>query len=1068
MKYAIRLMLLMSLFISALYAQGTTTAGLYGIATDMKGQPMPGVNVVALHVPSGTKYGTTTRDDGNFTIPNLRVGGPYTVSASGVGFKQEKKENIWLALSQNLRISFSLVEETVEMSGVTVSAERNAVMSATHTGSAANVSRTEIDRLPSISRNFQDYYKLSPYFNGSGSNAVGRNNKYNNIQIDGANFTDLFGLGSTGTPAGQSSVTVTPISLDAIEEFQIVISPFDVRQSNFTGAGINAITRSGTNEIKGSVFYNARNENFAGVSPDAFEKKLATFSEKTYGFRIGGPIIENKLFVFANAELARRDAPFERHFNQAADGSNAYKASADTLAKISSYLKNNFGYETGSWSTIPQLDNSDKIFVRFDYNIDESNKLTARWNYLNALDDNSPSRFRNSNSVYSENSRYKLINKTNSVGLQFTSLFGNIASNEFSAGYNHQLDNPTYYGTAFPTVQITTQGDALAVGAEEFRHQNKLVQDVIELTDNFSWYVATDHTVTFGASANLINFENLFISDNFGYYEYPSAAAFLAGGAPTAYSYRYSATNDPLQEANWGYRQFGVYVQDEWTVSPSLKVTGGIRFDLPTYPDKPNYNARFDSTFSAHGYDLSTDKLPATYIAISPRIGFNYAVDEERNTQIRGGIGIFYGRFPAVWVSNQYSNTGVDFYTVTTAPSSFIGNAYGQPKSASSLPTAEVDVTDPNFKAPSIIRYNLAVDQQLPYDLVASVEGIFSSNINDVYYQNINLAGLKENGGLTPGGKLVGENREVWSNITNATGAYNTTGRFVDTKFTAVYLVKNTDQGYNANIVAQVQRKNIHDGLYANLGYTWGLAKDVGGTNSTTASSGWRFNPSQGDPNNPVLAYADGDRRHRIFGTVSYRYDWDWNGLATTVGAYYNGLSGRAFSYLVNGDVNGDGNTGSNSNDLMYIPKSASDIVLVTSAGAAAPQSDYDALMAFINSDSYLKDNKGKISERNAARSPWSHQVDLRITQEIPTIMGQKVELTFDILNFTNLLNKKWGWTNLVANQSTLSLLTFKNVATTGPNAGRPQYTLGSTTDPSIPNDGLSRWSAQFGLRYTF
>ena len=1078
------LVMLVILASMSMWAQGVTTAAMNGKVTDKAGQGLPGANVVATHTPSGTIYGTSTREDGSYSLPNLRVGGPYSLSVSYVGHKKQELSDISLQLSQNAKFDFQLVEEAVQAAEVVVRAERNNIMSSSRTGAATNVVRAQIDRLPTISRSFQDYLKLSPYFNGANSSAAGRNNKYNNIQIDGASFNDAFGLGGTGTPGGQASIPVTPISLDAIEEFQIVVSPFDVRQSGFTGAGINAITRSGTNSLRGSAFYNTRNQDFAGVSPDALEAKLASFSEKSYGFRLGGPIIENQLFFFANAEIVRRDAPFTRNFNQTTFGTNAYTAYVDSLNILSNFLRNTYGYETGSWGSgapVPQFDNSDKFFARLDFNLSESHKLTARWNYLNSVNDNSPSRFRGTADVYSENSRYKLLNKTHSLALQLTSLFGNSASNELIIGYNDQFDNPTFYGQPFPTLEVRTRSVApavttdnrLAIGSEEFRHRNELGQNILEITDNFSWYLP-EHTVTFGTKLDFIKFRNLFIADNFGFYQYNSVAAFLAGGAPAVYANRYSATSNPLQEANWGYQQYGFYVQDEWTVSPTLKIVGGLRVDIPMYTDKPNYNARFDSTFTANGYSLSTDKLPKSSLAISPRIGFNWAVDEDRNTQVRGGVGIFYGRFPAVWVSNQYSNTGVDYFTMTQAtagaPTTFNPNPFGQPKTATGLPTAEVNVTDPDFKAPSIMRFNFAVDQRLTSDIVATVEGIFSKSQNEVYYQNINLAGVKTNGGLTPNGKLVGEGREVWALLSATTGLYlsataNANQRQINPNFTAVYLVKNTDQGSNANIIGQIQRQDNGDGFYASIGYTWGMARDVGGTNSTTASSGWRFNPSRGNPNDPMLSYADGDRRHRVFATVSYRYDWGMDGLATTIGAFYNGLSGRPYSYMVTGDVNGDGLS---DNDIAYIPRDRNDVVLLYAGGGAAAQSAYDSLFAFIDSDPYLSVHKGEFAERNGARSPWSHQLDLRISQEIPSFMGHKLEVTFDFLNLINLFDKTAGWVRL-ANDT--PLLTFVNVATPttdAANAGKPRYRFAGLTDPSIASGSLSRWSAQFGVRYTF
>lgn len=1053
------LLLLLPLVVAA---QGVTTAQITGTITDRSGSPLPGANIIATHLPTGTPYGTTTRENGDYTLPNLRVGGPYTLAVSYIGYARQEKTDIYLALSQSLRQDFTMAEEAIETQEVVITAERGAVLSAARMGSATNVMRTQIDRLPTISRSFQDYYKLSPYFTGVSSNAAGRNNRYNNIQIDGANFNDLFGLGGTGTPGGQGGTT--PISLESIEEFQIVLSPFDVRQAGFTGAGINAITRSGTNTLTGSAFLTTRSEGLAGLSPDDLAAELPPFTNSTYGVRIGGPIMENKLFFFGALELARADSPFERTFGAPAFGNNAYTVSEDSLNILSNHLRSTYGYETGSWKSISRPDNSDKIFLRFDYNLSESHKLTARWNYLNAITHNSPSRFRGTADVYSENAAYDLKNKTNSFAVQLTSLFGNTASNELIVGYNNQLDQPTFKGAAFPVVEVRVLGtggtqNRLAVGSEEFRHQNELEQNVVEITDNFTYY-HENHTLTAGVKIDLIKFRNLFIPDNFGFYQYNTLAAFMAGGPPNSYAFRYSATSNPKQEANWGYNQIGFYIQDEWTINPQLKIVGGVRFDLPSYPDKPNYNARFDSTFSANGYNLSTSEPPKTSVAISPRLGFNWAVDEERNTQLRGGVGIFYGRFPAVWVSNQYSNTGVDFYTVTTPPANFIADPFGQPKIAAGLPTAEVNITDPDFKAPSIMRFNLAADHRLPYDLVVSVEAIFSETQNDIFYENINLRGIK--------GLIAGENRPMWSQL-NANGTYNSTNRNVDNAFSAVYLVTNTDKGYNSNLIFQIQRQNLTDPLYFGAGYTWGRARDAGGTNSTTASSGWRFNPTTGNPNAPRLAFADADRTHRVFATVSYRHDWDFYGMSTTIGLFYNGLSGRPYSWLINGDVNGDTRS---DNDLAYIPRDENDVILVDNAGVTLPTTNpvYAELMGYINGDSYLSENKGKMAERNAARSVWSHQVDLRLSHVIPSFMGHRIELTFDVTNLMNMINKKWGWVRL-ANDSYLmnfhSISTPTNDAANPQNHGKARYRWVNPGDPNIPSNTLSRWTAQFGIRYT-
>jgi outer membrane receptor for ferrienterochelin and colicin len=1080
--------LLVALFLcagSGAFAQGVTTAAVNGKITGKGGEALPGVNVIALHTPSGTISGTITREDGRYNLPNLRVGGPYIISASIVGYQKRTREQVFLRLSENLDLNFALTEEAVQASEIVVTGERTSVFNASRTGAATNVTRDQIEKLPSLSRNWSDYYRISPYVTGDKGSALGRNSKYNNVQIDGTSFNDLFGLGSTGAPAGQSNVT--PISLDAIEEFQIVVSPYDVRQAGFTGAGINAITRSGTNEYKGSAFYFGRNEGFVGKSPDTLKLPLAGFTDWQLGARLGGPIIQDKLFFFVNGEITRFKQPFTRTFGNQSLGTNAYTVNPDSLNMLTSYLKSKYGYDPGSFSNIGYNRQSDKAFARLDYNLSDAHKLTAHWSYLSSSEDNSPSRGRGTTDIYADNGKYKLDNTTNSLTLQLTSLFGNAASNEFILGYVAQKDLPTYYGQPFPSLYIATKGTGtayaglqdLVMGSEEFRHYNLLNQKYFEITDNFSLYMQ-DHTITFGGRIDLLNFENLFIPEGFGDYAYSSIARFLAGLGPDgnslyggAYTYKYSATANPQQEANWHAREYGLYAQDEWTVSPALKLTAGIRVDIPTYPDNPNFNA---PAFASYGY--RTDTPPKSALAFSPRVGFNWSVDEERISQVRGGIGIFYGRFPFVWVGNQYANTGVDFYTVTTAPNRFIPDPYGQPQTATTLPTAEVDLTDPNFKAPSVLRWNLAFDRKLPWDITATIEGVFSITLNDVYYKNINLAALQTNAllpgrpALTPGGVIPGEGRQVWGKISD-TNATKFTTQWINNQFSpGVFLVTNTTQGSNSNVTIQLQR-NAPSGVNGNLGYTWGMAKDINSGNSTTASSGWRFNPTQGDPNNPVLTYSQWDRRHRLLAAVSYRQDWG-SGFITDLGIFYNGQSGRPFSYMVSGDVNGDGRT---DNDLFYIPRDASDIILTNSAGTAdLPKTDiaYAQLASFINGDTYLNANKGKISDRSGPREPWAHSIDMRLMQEIPIVGEHHLEITVDILNVLNLLNSDWGWIKNTGVNQTVTVVSFKGLEKTlGPDYGKPRYALtlpGSNVNPTpyLPDNILSRWQMQLGARYTF
>lgn len=1050
--------------------QGLTSAGISGTIAEKDGGVLPAATILATHVPSGTQYATTSRGDGKYNLFGLRVGGPYTLVVSYIGFTTEKLENITLELGQNLQADFILSTAAYQIGDVMVTAERNPLLSSSRTGNATNVSREQIDKLPTISRSFEDYYKLSPIFNGS--SAAGRNSKYNHIQIDGSNYNDLFGLGGT-TPGSQSRVT--PISLDAIEEFQIAVSPFDVRHSGFTGAGINAITRSGTNQYKGSVFYYGRNQGFVGKSPDTLKAAIADFTDYQAGFRAGGPIIENKLFFFLNGEITRYKAPLSRIFGAQNLGSNTFTAVEDSLVQLTNYLKSTYGYDPGPFKNMNFERKSDKIFARLDWNISQDHKLSARWNYLNAADDNTPSRGRGATDIYFDYGRYVIDNVTNSFSLQLKSLLSNNLSNEFTVGYINQLDQPVYKGSAFPTLYIRTANpnatytgnQTLVLGAEQFRHKNELGQNVIEITNNLT-YLYGSHVFTAGLKFDFFKFRNLFIPSGFGVYTFNYISDFLQNKKPAGYEYRYSATANPEQDANWAANQIGFYLQDEWTVLPNLKITGGVRLDIPSYPDKPNYNAKFDTVFAMGlGYDYQTNKMPKTSLDISPRLGFNWAIDEERNTQVRGGIGVFSGRFPAVWVSNQYSNTGVDFYTYTVTPNNFVADINNQPRPASAtLPTAEVNVTDPNYKAPSILRTNLAVDQVLPYNFVFSLEGIYSKTYNDVWFENINLKGQQDNSGLTAGGIIKGENREVW-------GTYNAgTRRFTSVRhssaFTGVYALKNTDQGSNLNLVFQLQRLNAPDGIYTNIAYTYSKAEDVNSGVSAQARSSWRFNPTSGNPNKPVLSASIYDRTHRFMAAVAYTHKWEFAGMKTTVGLFYNGASGRPFSYYVAGDINGDGES---DNDLIYIPKDENDIILVNSSGNVLPTTDaaYASLFDYINSDDYLKENKGKMSVRNGAREPWIHQFDLRISHEIPTIMGQSIELSFDIINLTNLLNSEWGWQKEVTNQN-VALVTFHSLDNdvNSANYGKPRYQWTNLKEAALPANLNSRWQAQFGVRYNF
>ncbi|MCK9407731.1 MAG: carboxypeptidase regulatory-like domain-containing protein [Bacteriovoracaceae bacterium] len=1056
MKLAIRLLLMMSLLASAMYAQGVTSAALSGKVVDATGQAIVGANIVALHEPSGTKFGNISRDDGNFNIANVRPGGPYTIKVSLLGYQDKERKNVFVQLGDNLELNFSIAEKAIEAAEVVIIGEAG-VFSASKMGSGNVVTTKDMDKVPSISRNFEDFYKLSPYI--SGSNAAGKNKGYNNIQIDGANYNDLFGLGGT-TPGSQSRAT--PISLDAIEQFQLEIAPYDVRKFGFTGAGINAITRSGGNTFTGSVFYYGQGESFIGKSPDKTHLDYPELSDNQVGFRLGGPIIQNEMFFFINGEMTRNTTTTKRNFGAATQTTNTYTLLKDSVDKMVSILKNKYGYESGPFDVYDVRQNSEKIFGRIDWNITDEHRLTIRHSYLSALYDNSPSRGRGASDIYSENGQYVVENVTNSSAVLLKSTFGSDMANEFIVGLTYQYDTPKYIGAKFPAVYVETKGAdnksyTLISGAEQFRHQNELDQEALEISDNFSYYMG-DHTISAGVRMESFAFRNLFLPNNFGTYRFASLSYLESGIASsttqnnTVYEYQYSFNGDPSYAIKWNAVTYGGYIQDEWQVDPQLRLNAGFRIDVPTYSTTPAYNYKVDSTFKPQGYDIATNQLPESYFQFSPRFGFNYDLDGERNTQIRGGIGVFAGRIPYVWVSNQYGNTGVEYGRVTakntgSVPPGVIFNTTTPPSIGSTgispSATYEIDVTSKDFKNPSVLRYSLSVDQKLPMNLSATAEMVFAKTLNDITYQDINLKDVTDT--------IAGENRLRYGSKYNGT-------------FTNVMYLSNEDQGGQMGFSFQLTKSPVEDNISFTGGYVYGSSEDINSGISAQAVSQWRYNPIDMNPNKAVLTNSAWDRTHRIYASIGYTYDWAQD-HSTNIELYYNGQSGRGFSYVTDGDANGDG---ANGNDLAYIPKDANDITLVNSAGTVLTDKTdkaYTQLFAFIDNDEYLKDRKGKFAERYGAREPWWHQVDARITQSIG-YMGHTIDIYLNIINLMNLINKENGHVRQVADQRT-NLLKFKSFDGTG-TLNLAKYEWTNPNDPRQPNDYLSRFQMQFGMRYTF
>ena len=1025
---------------SNIYGQGVTTASISGTVTDQNGEPLPSATVMAVHEPTGTQYGTTTRNNGKYNMLGLRVGGPYTVTISYVGYETQKKENVYLNLGENQTLNFKMATSAVKLSEVTVVGARNAIISSDRTGSSERVSVRQIQEIPTISRSLQDLTKLSPLFSGTNYQAAGRNSRYNNIQLNGTQYNDLFGLGSGAPGSGTGG---NSISLDAIQEFQIVIAPYDVRYGGFTGGGINAITRSGTNAFEGSVYGYGRTQDLVGVSPDSKKAKIANFKNFQEGIRIGGPIIPDKLFFFVNGELSQYTYPWANVSLTPQGPANA-SSYADQMKSI---LISKYNFNPGSYSSYDASQPNGKLFTRFDWNISEQHKLTFSYNYYSGNSDNDYSYTRSANNSLSFDSYlYSFKNQTNNAVLQLNSTFGNNMSNELIAGYTTIRDNRGPKENASPLIQVNEQGFYMYAGPDRYSSANMLNQNILELTDNFT-YTTGDHIFTFGTHNEFFSFTNLFMASYYGWYTF-NGLADLAAGNIGSYSRTFSRTSDPQQSASFAASQYGVYAQDEWSGIKNLKLTFGVRLDLPTFPTDPAQNDSVSYYFP--GY--STTNKPNANLLISPRLGFNYDLNGDKITQIRGGVGIFSGRVPYVWLSNNYGGTGTYYAVLSGKPTTnafsggFSSDPYNQPNAAelglSPKLSSEIDLVDPNLKMPQVLRFDAAVDRQLPYNFVGTLEFLYSKNINEMTYKLINL---KPQVGTGEGG------RPVFSGTNSGNGNF----------YNMLYL-QNTSQGYQYNFVAQVQR-NVVRGISLNAGYTYGRAFDINSVTSSQANSQMAYNPIAGNPNNPVLATSDFEVRNRIFASVTFTHEF-FNNAPTSISLFYNGQSGKPYSFTVYGDVNGDG---FNQNDLFYIPKNDNDIELGSiSGGKFVPNSQmYADFDSFVANNDYLSSHRGQIAERNGAVNPWYNQLDMRLVQDVPVIDGHGIEISLDILNVLNLLNNDWGW------YQRTPYSTYTIVSSKGKDAATGKYVYSFTkpqnNTPWSADNILSRWAMQLGVRFT-
>ncbi len=1080
--------LVMTIFGGTAFAQ-VTTGSLKGIVLDSQNGTLPGATVVAEHQNSGVKYSTITREDGRYNFNNLNSG-IYTVTSSYIGFKESKLAvNVLLGEEANLKVVMS--DEVNLLSEVVVKSDNN--FNKDRQGAELNISTQQIQSLPTVTRSLSDFTRLTPQVKVDGNGAVsiaGQNNRFNSIYIDGAANNDVFGLSASGTNGGQSGIS--PISVDAIEQFKVVISPYDVSLSGFTGGGINAVTRSGSNDLKGSIYYFFKNEKLAGKTPGTnaqfddskfTRSRLPSFNSYTTGFRVGGALIKNKLFFFINGEIQRESnpVPFQLSNYQGA-------ITAAQLDDLSNVLKTKYNYDAGSYNNVIRKLNSNKVTAKIDWNINSKHKLSVshRYSYGESL---SPSTSSNTN-IYFANSGISFPTTTNSSSVELKSTLSNTMSNRLLVGYTSVHDDRNPMGANFPNVLInqTATKDRINFGSEAFSSANELKSKILTFNEKLDIYKGR-HNISLGVDGEFGSYYNLFIRQNFGAYTFASLDDFLNGANPTNYARSYSLLPDDITgdgskaAANFKSGRVGVFVNDKFDLTDKFTVTGGVRFDLNTFPTKGFVDETFNKTFyntinSIYPLDgAQAGSMPSGKFTVSPRIGFNYDVKGDRTLQIRGGTGVFLGRVPMVWPGGVYTNSGVIIGGVNqsgvTNTKPFIGDPLNQYTLAdfgktAAVPSGELNLIGKNFKLPQVWRTSLGIDQKINGGWIVSLEGIYTKNYNDVAYENVILdkASIKNAAGA--------DNRMIY----NPTGSSPTkidldpTTTGIQNPYTNILLMKNAaskDNGYSYSVTGRVA-KSFSDKLITSLAYTYGKSMVLNEVTSSQNSSQWRYMESVNGRNSMTRSRSDFDLGHRIVGFASYKFDYS-NHAATTISLFYTGQSSNPYSYTYRNSMVNDWSR-TESNDLIFIPASKDQIVFKNDATADA---QWAALDSYIKGDKYLNDNRGGYAERNSSRAPFTHVFDLKVLQDFYLdIKGKRhtLQLSWDVFNVGNLLNKKWGRQYFTTNDS-YQLITFEGYK----NAAAGDYTpLMSFSAPSGKpwniSDGstgnISRWTSQIGIRYIF
>ena len=1070
-----------------------TTSGMSGRIVDDGGMPLPGATVLAVHVPSGSQYTTITDISGNYRISNMRIGGPYTLTVSFVGYTTSSITDINLNLGETYIQNGVLKESVTELEEIVISAGLgNPILNSGRTGAQTNISRRDISSLPTISRSITDFTRLTPQ--SQGNSFAGRDGRFNTITVDGAAFNNNFGLSSNPLPGGNAQ----PIALDAIDQITVNIAPYDVRLSQFTGASINAVTRSGDNTFKGTAYSFIRPKSFTGNTVDGNDVAGANDNNsQNYGLSLGGPIIKNKLFFFVNGELEVENVPGVS-WRPSTDGvavpdQQISRTTEADMIRVRDHLLSTYDYDPGKYKDFDPFQNKNhKILARLDWNINADHKMTFRYNDVVGTSDQQtngnsgpPSNLRNSNRISSQsmafsNSFYGFQNTVRSFTGELNSSLKSNISNKFLASYTFIQDTRTSPSKPFPFVDIwegyvdpANQGDQyMSFGYELFTYNNEVTNKTLSISNNTTINL-DNHTITAGVSFDRLYFFNSYLREGTSYYRYGSVDDFINGADPIGFgvTYGYDGNDAPGAAVTFGLG--GLYAQDEWAVNPKLKLTFGLRLELPFYFDDLKDNEAINALTFADGYKVDVDKWPDQQLLFSPRLGFNWDAKGDRSLQVRGGTGIFTGLLPFVWYTNQPTNSGViqspeigwgpgnpNLVGLTFNPNfkEFIAdNPALFPTSPATLPNgASIAEVSKDFKLPQVWRSSLAVDVELPFNMVFTGEALFAKDINAIRQINVNEA--------APSGNLAGpDNRPYWTNAA---------ARRIEANIGSATILTNTDEGYQYSLTAQLT-KNFSHGLSGMFAYTYTMAKDVTNNPGSAAYSAYSNNSAVGSLNDPGLSYSNFATPHQLVGFASYRMEYA-NSLATTISLAYRGFQQGRWSYTYSNDLNNDGI----SSDLLYIPKTEDELTFVLASGMD-PADQAAAFWAYVNANEYLSSRKGQYAERFGHVRPWIHRFDVKVLQDIFSNFGTAnrytLQFSLDLLNVGNMINDSWGTYdyNALASFDNVRPLTRVGLGndTTAPtfrlNANSiEQFEERTTLSKSISTG--STWGALFGVRLIF